>query len=230
MSAAILLIEDDDDLAAALQLTLGREGYEVTHCADGARGFEIATGKDFDLIVLDIMLPNLNGFRICADLRERSIWAPILMLTAKSGEWDQAESLDAGADDYLVKPVSTVVLCSHVRALLRRSQLFESRVLAIGGVVLDRVRHTCTWRECSVELSAKEVEVMAYLMKARGSVPKADLLAGVWGSDFVGGANIAEVYVSHLRKKLEGPFGRRVIETVRGTGYRFVRASTPPER
>jgi two-component system, OmpR family, response regulator len=222
-TASVLVIEDDEDLAAALGLALAREGYAVMPCADGARGLESATTGDFDMIILDIMLPSLNGFRICSELRARSIWTPILMLTAKSGEWDQAESLDAGADDYLVKPVSMVVLCAHVRALLRRSQLFDARVMASGGIVLDPVRHTCASSGRSVELSAKEVEVMAFLMKARDAVTKSDLLAGVWGSDFRGDANIAEVYVSHLRKKLEGPFGRRVIETVRGSGYRFIR-------
>jgi DNA-binding response OmpR family regulator len=218
----VLVIEDDPHFAFALRTALEAVGYVVTWADDGAIGMAQAATTTFDLVVLDIMLPSLNGFRICAELRARSVWTPILMLTAKSGEWDQAESLDAGADDYLVKPVSIVVLLAHVRALLRRAQLFTSRTLVRNGIALDPVRQCCTVEGTTVDLSAKEVEVLAFLMNQTGTVPKRELVSAIWGDDFAGDANIVEVYVSHLRKKLEDPTGRRMIETVRGVGYRLV--------
>jgi two-component system OmpR family response regulator len=217
----ILLVEDDDNLTIGLRRGLERNGFVVDIAADGAIGLERAVALRYDLVVLDIMLPSMNGFKICAELRRRSVWIPILMLTAKSGEWDQAESLDAGADDYLVKPVSMLVFLAHVRALLRRSQVFDTRCLTSAGLTLDPIRHCCSDGHSEVQLSGKEVEVLAFLMARSGVVSKMELIAGVWGHDFPGDPNIAEVYVRHLRRKLEGPFGRRIIETVRGVGYRL---------
>jgi DNA-binding response OmpR family regulator len=221
-SMRILVIEDDETFARGVQLALEADGYRTDIALDGGLGLEMALAHSYDLFVLDIMLPSINGFKICAELRHRSVWTPILMLTAKVGEWDQAESLDTGADDYLTKPVSMVVLLAHVRALIRRAQVFESRHIAIDGLVLDRVRHCCSNGKTEVELSGREAEVLASLMTRRGQlVSKADLVSTVWGEDFQGDGNIVEVYVRHLRKKLESPFGRRIIETVRGAGYRF---------
>jgi DNA-binding response OmpR family regulator len=217
----ILLVEDDENLTTGLRRVLESSGYSVDVAADGAVGLERALTSRYDLVVLDIMLPSLNGFKICAELRAHSVWAPILMLTAKSGEWDQEESLDTGADDYLIKPVSMPVLLAHVRALLRRAQVFDARRLEAVGLTLDPVRNSCSQGEVDVQLSAKEVEVLAFLMTRRGAVSKTELIAGVWGSEFPGDPNIVEVYVRHLRRKLEPPFGRKIIETVRGVGYRL---------
>ena len=179
-------------------------------------------GQRCDLVILDIMLPRMNGFQVCAALRKAGMWAPVLMLSAKTGEWDQDESLEAGADDYLTKPVSMVVLLAHVRALLRRAQLFDQGQLKVGGLILDPVRHTCGDGQTEVSLTSREVELLANLMLNRHRiVPKSELIAQVWGKDFTGDHNIVEVYIGHLRKKLEGPLQRAVIDTVRGTGYLF---------
>ena len=168
------------------------------------------------------MLPVMSGFRVCADIRASGCLVPILMVTAKAGEWDEAESLDTGADDYLTKPVSVVVFLAHVRALIRRSKLFSKTSLTVDGITLDPVRHLCTYRSTEVQLSGREVEVLAYLMGREGSaVDKNDLVFGIWGENFEGDRNIAEVYVRHLRKKLEPQFARKIIETVHGLGYRF---------
>ena len=218
----ILIIEDDEIVARGVQRVLDANGYRTDIAPDGALGLVMALAGSYDLVVLDIMLPSISGFKICAELRHRSVWTPILMLTAKVGEWDQAESLDTGADDYLTKPVSMVVLLAHVRALIRRSQVFESRHITMDGLMLDRVHHRCSNGKTEVALSGREAEVLACLMTRRGHlVSKSDLLSSVWGEDFQGDENIVEVYVRHLRNKLDSPFGRTIIETVRGAGYRF---------
>jgi two-component system, OmpR family, response regulator len=218
----ILVIEDEEEVALGIQRVLGAHGYKVEVALDGADGLQIALNSSPDLVILDILLPSMNGFRVCASLRQAEMWTPILMLTAKSGDWDQVESLEAGADDYLIKPVPMTVLLAHVRALIRRSQLFEARHLCLEGLRLDPIRRCCSAGDVVVDLSGREVEVLACLMLYRDAVvPKEVLLATVWGSDFLGDVNIVEVYVRHLRKKLEAPFGRKVIETVRGIGYRL---------
>jgi two-component system OmpR family response regulator len=218
----ILVIEDDETLAGGIRRALDASGYRTDVALDGATGLEMALSQPYDLHVVDIMLPAVNGFKICEELRRRYVWAPILMVTAKQGEWDQAESLEIGADDYLTKPVSMVVLLAHVKALIRRAQVFEPRHIAVDGLTLDRVRRTCGDRTTEVALSSREAEVLACLMTQHGHVvPKADLVTMVWGDGFRGDGNIVEVYVRHLRNKLERPFGRTVIETVRGAGYRF---------
>jgi DNA-binding response OmpR family regulator len=224
----ILVIEDDETLANGIRRALDANGYQADVALDGATGLAMALANDYDLHLLDIMLPLVNGFKVCQELRRQSVWAPILMLTAKAGEWDQAESLDIGADDYLTKPVSMVVLLAHVRALIRRSRVFESRHIAVDGVTLDRVRRRCRNGANDVALSSREAEVLACLMTESGRlVPKVDLVRMVWGDGFEGDGNIVEVYVRHLRNKLEPAFGRRIIETVRGAGYRFALQDEP---
>jgi two-component system, OmpR family, response regulator len=218
----ILVIEDEEEVALGIQRFLGTHGYQVVVAFDGDEGLREALRSAPDLVILDILLPSMNGFRICASLRRAEMWTPILMLTAKSGDWDQVESLEAGADDYLIKPVPMTVLLAHVRALIRRSQLFEARHLSAEGLRLDPVRGSCSSGNVVVELSGREVEVLAFLMLHRDTtVSKEELLAKVWGSDFLGNVNIVEVYVRHLRRKLESPFGRKIVETVRGRGYRL---------
>lgn len=221
-SGRILVIEDEHEVALGLERVLGSYGYTVAVAFDGHDGFQRALSFLPDLVILDILLPSMNGFLVCSSLREAHMSAPILMLTAKSGEWDHVESLDAGADDYLMKPVSITVLLAHVWALIRRSRLFESRQLEVEGLTLDPIRHSCRVGGVVVDLSGREVEVLACLMLHRDRVlSKEELLARVWGPDFPGDTNIVEVYVRHLRRKLELPLGREIIETVRGIGYRL---------
>lgn len=223
----ILVVEDDPALAVGLQRTLEAAGFECDVVHDGRSGCEQALTGDYALIVLDILLPGLNGFRICELLREEGSKVPVLMLTAKIGEWDEAEGLDTGADDYLTKPASMVVFVAHVRALIRRSLLFEVGPMAVGGITLDPIRRVCEFDSLRVSLSGREVEVLAMLMKAAGRpVDKDDLLSGVWGPDFSGDRNIVEVYVRRLRKKLDPVFGRPVVATVHRSGYRFCPSSS----
>jgi DNA-binding response OmpR family regulator len=221
-STRVLVIDDEPDVARGIQRVLERDGYHIDVALEGQEGLALALSRHCDLAIIDIMLPNLNGFQICASLRQQGMWAPILMLSAKTGEWDQAESLEAGADDYLTKPVSMIVLRAHVRALLRRAQLFENRQLTVDGLTLDPLRHTCGNGQTEVALSVREVELLAILMLQRHRVvPKPELISRVWGTDFEGDENIVEVYVGHLRRKLERPLGRRVVDTIRGSGYAF---------
>lgn len=218
----ILVVEDEVDVASALRRAFEPLDYRVDLAFDGRDGLERALSGEYALVVLDIMLPTTNGLEICVRLRKEEVWTPILMLTAKSGDLDQAESLDAGADDYLTKPVSMAVLVAHVRAILRRAKLFDSRNLVAGGMRLDSIRRRCSDGGTEIELSARETEVLAYLMLHKDViVSKNELIVGVWGSDFHGDSNIVEVYVRHLRRKLEGPFGRRIIDTFRGSGYQL---------
>ncbi len=217
----ILVIEDDDDLAGALCRTLEAEGFEVERCANGRLGLDTATAGEYDLIILDLMLPGLNGYKICRTLRDAGDWTPILMLTAKAGEFDEAEGLETGADDYLVKPASMVVLVARVRALLRRPRRGGVSPQS-GDLVLDPLRRRCLVAGHEVELTSRETELLAFLLDRAGTVvSKSEVLEGVWGDDFAGDPNIVEVYVSHLRRKVDEPFGRSTIQTVRGEGYRL---------
>jgi len=172
--------------------------------------------------VLDIMLPGKNGYDVCAALREAGDWTPVLMLTAKEGEFDEAEALDTGADDYLTKPFSFVVLTARVRALLRRVSRSAPSPVEAGDLRLDPARHRCWRGETEVTLTAREFAVLEYLMRRTGQVvAKSEILEGVWDYDFEGDPNIVEVYIRHLRRKIDEPFGRKAIETIRGAGYRL---------
>jgi DNA-binding response OmpR family regulator len=223
----VLVIEDDVDVATGVRRCLAADGFDVEVACDGAAGLERVRADRFDLIVLDILLPSMNGYRVCATIRSERDDTPILMLTAKAGEYDEAEGLELGADDYLVKPFSMVVLLARVRALLRRPRRRFERS-PVGDFRLDPLRRCCVRGSEPVALTAREMEVLAYLLDRPGEVVrKSELLEGVWGSDFRGDPNIVEVYVGHLRRKLDEPFGRNDIVTVRGQGYRLeVGAST----
>ena len=217
----ILVIEEDKALADAVDQTLSAEGFDVERRTEGLSGFEAARSGEFDLVILDLMLPGMNGFKVCANLRAENVWTPILMLTAKGGEYDIAEGLETGADDYLVKPASMVVLVARVNALLRRPQ---RRVdwPQVGDLSLDPLRKRCLVGDVPVELTSRETEVLAFLLDRPDQVhSKAAVLEAVWGADFDGDPNIIEVYISHLRRKLDEPFGRAMIVTVRGEGYRL---------
>ena len=218
----LLLVEDDTKLAAAVRRGLEAEGFTVEVATDGEEGLWRATEGTFDLVILDIMLPGRNGYRICADLRAAGDWTPILMLTAKHGDLDEAEALDTGADDFLSKPFSFAVLAARVRALLRRGSDRTVAPAAVGDLHVDPARRRAWRAEHEIRLTAREFDVLALLVRRAGQVlSKADILASVWDSDFEGDPNIVEVYVRRLRRKVDEPFDRRSIETVRGAGYRM---------
>jgi DNA-binding response OmpR family regulator len=219
----ILVVEDEASVATGVQRCLSADGFDVEVVPDGAVGLARARTDHFDLIVLDIMLPSMNGYRVCRSIRSDDDWTPILMLTAKSGEYDEAEGLETGADDFLTKPFSMVVLSARVRALLRRPR---RRVdwPAVGDLRLDPLRRRCIRGRDAIDLTAREMEMLAYLLDhVDRTVGKTELLEAVWGKGFAGDPNIVEVYIGHLRRKLDEPLGRRSIETVRGAGYRLNR-------
>jgi two-component system, OmpR family, response regulator len=224
--ARVLIVEDDEDIALGIGRTLKTIGCQVEVAGDGDAGLAMAVSGAFDMVVVDLLLPKMNGFLLCSRLRDVGIWIPVLVLTAKTGEWDEAEALDSGADDFLTKPVSATVLVAHVRAQLRRSRRIGARDLSYGDLRLKIVRHECSVGETTVDLSARETEVLAHLMLRQGEVvSKRDLMLAVWGTDFPGNPNIVEVYVRHLRKKLGELQGEPVIETVWGSGYRLTARS-----
>ncbi|MBP2478914.1 DNA-binding response OmpR family regulator [Crossiella equi] len=219
----VLVVEDERRLAESLQWGLEAEGYAVDLAHDGLEGLALAQEHPYQVIVLDIMLPGLNGYRVCAALRERGVRTPILMLTAKNGEYDEAEALDTGADDFLGKPFSYVVLAARLRALTRRGAAGAAAVLRFDDLVLDPARRTCHRAGQPVALTTKEFAVLECLLRHEGAVvAKSEILAQAWDMAFQGEVNIVEVYVSALRRKLDAPFGRRTIATVRGIGYRLV--------
>ena len=219
----LLVVEDDKKIAAIVKRGLEAEGFSVHVAVDGLDGLWHATEATFDLIVLDIMLPGRNGFQICADLRAAGNWTPILMLTAKDGDLDEAEALDAGADDYLTKPFSFPVLIARVRSVLRRASNRSAPVPLVAGDLRIDPAARRAWRgEHEVALTARQFEVLEFLLRRVGDViSKRDILDGVWDYDFDGDPNIVEVYIRRLRAAIDEPFGRHAIETVRGAGYRL---------
>jgi DNA-binding response OmpR family regulator len=218
----ILVVDDEVRLATGLARTLRREGFAVDVAHDGEQALWLGLEHPYDVIVLDIMLPKLNGFVACRRLREADVWTPILMLTAKDGEHDVAEALDTGADDHLAKPFSLVVLLARVRALLRRSAVERPSVLEVGDLRLDPAAHTCTRGDHDINLTGKEFAVLEYLMRRAGAaVSKAELLAHAWDVNFDGDPNVVEVHLSGVRRKIDASFDRASIETIHGVGYRM---------
>ena len=218
----ILVVEDEENLGLAVRTGLEAEGFEVDLVTDGRAGLEAGMDAGLAAIVLDILLPGMNGFAICAELRQRGITTPILMLTAKDGELDEAEALDTGADDFLRKPFSFVVLVARLRALLRRRERSSGATMIAGDLSLDPRSFRAIRGGTSIDLTPREFALLAVLMSSLGeAITKADLLAEVWGVDFEGDPNIVEVYVGYLRRKIDQPFDRHAIETVRGVGYRL---------
>ncbi len=219
----MLLVEDEVGLADAIVRGLAAEGFEVDAVHDGKEGFERAREHRYAALILDIMLPGMNGYQICRDLRAEGIWTPILMLTAKDGEWDEAEALDTGADDFLSKPFSFVVLVARLRAILRRGAPPRPAVLTIGDLSLDPATRECHRGEAAVDLTAREFALLEHLMRhPQEVVAKADLLEDVWGQEGDADPNVVEVDIGYLRRKVDAPFGRRSIVTVRGAGYRVI--------
>lgn len=219
------MVEDEERLARSLSQGLRAEGYAVDVAADGPTGLERARSGAYDLVVLDVMLPGLNGFRICRRLRAEEHSVPILMLTAKNGEYDEAEALDCGADDFLAKPFSYVVLTARLRALLRRAAAGRPAALAVADLRIDPAARRCTVADTELRLTAKEFGVLECLLRRPDqAVPKTDILDAVWDSAFRGDLNIVEVYIAALRRKLDRAGAHARIDTVRGIGYRLTPA------
>ena len=218
----VLVVEDEPRLAGALRDGLQREGFAVDVAPDGGEALWYARENAYDMILLDIMLPVLNGYKVCEQLRQEGNWTPIIMLTAKDGEWDQVEALDTGADDYITKPFSFQVLLARIRSLLRRGVSERPVKIAVGDLVLDPASKDVTRGGEKVRLSARELSLLEFLMRNAGVVVnKQQILANVWDYDFEGDPNIVEVYIARLRRKVDKPFDRTDIETLRGTGYRL---------
>ncbi|MGH8840773.1 MAG: response regulator transcription factor [Jiangellaceae bacterium] len=218
----ILVVEDEQRMAAGLRAGLEAEGFAVDVASNGVDGLWLARERPPDAIVLDIMLPGLNGYVICRTLRAEQIWTPILMLTAKDGEWDQVEALDTGADDYLTKPFSHAVLVARLRALLRRGTAERPAILAAGDLSLDPAARRAWRGQTELDLTTRETALLEFLLRRRGEVlSKHEILTHVWDFDFDGDPNIVEVYIGHLRRKVDRPFGRTAIRTLRGAGYRL---------
>lgn len=219
----VLVVDDEVNLADSIRRGLAAEGFVADVVHDGEEAVWAATEAAYDVIVLDLMLPKLNGYRVLETLRSRGVWTPILMLTAKDGEYDQADALDLGADDYLTKPFSFVVLVARLRALLRRAAPERPAVLTVGDLTLDPVTREVARGGVSIALTPREHALLEYLMRRAGEVvSKTDLLAGVWDAHFDGPLNVVEVYVGYLRRKIDSPFAVRSLLTVRGFGYRLV--------
>lgn len=218
----VLVVEDERGLADGLRRGLEAEGFAVDIAYSGTDGLWLAREQDYAVILLDIMLPEMNGYEVCGALRAGKNWTPILMLTAKDQDRDQVEALDMGADDYLTKPFSFAVLLARVRALQRRGAAERPTELAAGDVRLDPASRR-VWRgDTPIDVTVREFAVLEYLLRHAGDVvSKRNILENVWDFDFEGDPNIVEVYIGHLRNKLDRPFGRAAIQTLRGAGYRL---------
>jgi two-component system OmpR family response regulator len=218
----VLVVEDEARLVETVRRALTAEGFNVDVAFDGAEGLWAATENTYDAVVLDIMLPKLSGYRVCQQLREAGVWTPVLMLTAKDGEYDQADAFDLGADDYLTKPFSFVVLVARLRALIRRGAPERPTVLVAGDLQLDPARRRVYRGEQEIALTPREFGLLDFLLRHRGDVvTKTEILQNVWDANYDGDPNVVEVYVGYLRRKIDAPYDRRSIETVRGMGYRL---------
>lgn len=219
----VLVVDDEKNLLRAIEAGLEAEGFAVDTATNGVDGLWLARENEYAVIVLDIMLPGMSGYRICEQLRADENWTPVIMLTAKDGDLDQVEALDTGADDYLTKPFSFQVLVARLRALIRRGGGERPTLLTVGDLTLDPASRRVTRGGVPIELTTREFSVLQFLAARPGEVrSKKDVLGGVWDFDFEGDPNIVEVYIRTLRNKVDRPFGRASIETVRGAGYRLV--------
>lgn len=218
----LLMVEDERRLAETLQRGLVAEGFVVDVAHDGAAGLMAAETHEYDVVMLDIMLPTMNGYDICRSMRAANIWTPVLMLTAKDGELDQVDAFDLGADDYLTKPFSFVVLVARLRSLVRRAAPARPPVLTAGDLSLDPRTRMVRRGEASIALTPREFGLLHFLLRHRGDiVSKVEILESVWDLNYEGDENVVEVYVGYLRRKIDQPFGRSAIQTIRGAGYRL---------
>jgi two-component system OmpR family response regulator len=218
----LLVVEDEVKMAGLLRRALEEEGYAVDVASNGADGVWLGTENDYDAVLLDVMLPDLDGFDVCRKLREAGRWSPVLMLTARDAVADRVAGLDAGADDYLTKPFSIAELLARLRALIRRGAVERPAILRVGDLTLDPTTRSVKRAGKEIELTAKEFALLEYLMRHRGEVlSRTRLIEHVWDFAYEGDSNVVDVYVRYLRNKIDRPFRRDSIETVRGAGYRF---------
>jgi two-component system, OmpR family, response regulator len=219
----VLLVEDEPRLSATLSLGLKAEGFVVTAVHTGLDGLHEAIDNSFDVVVLDIMLPGHSGYEVLRRMREQHVWTPVLMLTAKAGEYDETDAFDLGADDYLTKPFSFRVLVARLRALVRRGAPERPVVLTAGSLSLDPTRRRVQRGPAQIALTPREFGLLEFLLRNKEVVvTKAEILRNVWDAHYQGPDNVVEVYVGYLRRKIDVPFGTNTIETVRGVGYRLV--------
>jgi two-component system OmpR family response regulator len=216
----LLLAEDDVKLARALEQGLEHEGYAVDAVSSGEDALELAYQHEYDAVVLDIMLPGIDGFVVCETLRRRDRWVPVLMLTALGEVEDRIRGLDTGADDYLVKPFAFDELVARLRALTRRSPSERPLVIEVGGLMADPITRVVTWAGDSTVLTPREFDLLEVLLRRPGQVvSRAQLLEIVWGEDYAGSHNVVDVYMGYLRRKLDRESAPRLIRTVRGAGF-----------
>ncbi|CQD24785.1 response regulator with CheY-like receiver domain and winged-helix DNA-binding domain protein [Mycobacterium lentiflavum] len=224
----VLLVEDETRLAETLRRGLVAEGFVVDVEHDGHDGLAAAAAGEFDVLVLDITLPSLSGYQVLRELRARQVWTPVLMLSAKDGEYDLADAFDSGADDYLAKPFSFVVLLVRLRALLRPGGPERPTVLTAGTLSLDPAHRRVTRGQTVLTLTPREYRVLEFLLRHKGDVvTESEILRSVWDSNYEGDYNVVEIYIGYLRDKIDIPFGVTTIETVRGAGYRLVCDAEP---
>ena len=218
----VLLVEDEVKLAALLRRGLGEQGFAAEVAATGEEGVALATASAYDAIVLDVMLPGIDGFEACRQMRAQGVWSPVLMLTARSALGDRVAGLDGGADDYLTKPFSFAELLARLRALVRRDRAERMATIEVGELRLDPMARQAWRGEAAIELSVKELALLEVFMRNPGHVlTRAQLLEHAWAYDYQHRSNVIEVYVRYLRRKIDEPFGVRSLETVRGAGYRL---------
>lgn len=222
MSKTVLIVEDERPIVEILKFNLKREGYETLEALDGRTGLELGLSRDPDLVLLDVMLPEMNGFDVCAALRDGGSTAPIIMLTAREEESDKVFGLEAGADDYITKPFAIEELLARIRTALRKRPqgAGAGQKLACGPVVMDVARHVVTCDGKPVELTSREFDVLKLMMENQQIVLSRDtFLTKVWGYDYMGETNVVDVYIRYLRSKLDDAYGVELIHTVRGVGY-----------
>ncbi|WP_395245694.1 response regulator transcription factor [Agromyces sp. MMS24-K17] len=223
----VLIVEDEPRLAEGMRRGLEAEGFAVDLAANGVDGLWLAGQQPYAAIVLDLMLPGLSGFTVCRRLRDDGVWTPVLVVTAKDGVLDQVEALETGADDYLTKPYAFAILVARLRALIRRGDTPRPPVLRVGDLSLDPATRRVERGGAEIDLTAREFAVLEFLFRHAGEVVgKRRILDGVWDFGFDGDPNIVEVYIRHLRNKIDRPFGRASIETLRGAGYRLADDAT----
>lgn len=219
----VLLVEDEARLSATLSMGLRAEGFVVVAVGTGTEGLHEATENIFDVVVLDIMLPGHSGYEVLRRMRAREVWTPVLMLTAKDGEYDETDAFELGADDYLTKPFSFRVLVARLRALARRGAPERPVVMTAGSLSLDPARHTVQRGSSPISLTPREYGLLEFLMRKKDVVvTKAEILHNVWDAHHQGPDNVVEVYMGYLRRKIDIPFGTNTIETLRGVGYRLI--------
>lgn len=225
----VLVVDDEPALRESLRRGLVAGGWVVETAPDGEVALDVVADGDFDVVVLDIMMPRRSGYEVVRELRRRADWTPVLMLTAKDGEYDEADAFDLGADDYLVKPFSFIVLEARLRALVRRGAPERPATFVAGDLEVDPAAREVRRGGHRITVTAREYAVLEFLVRNSNQVvSKAQIMRAVWDAAYDGDDNIVEVYVGYLRRKIDTPFGARAIETVRGQGYRLVDSDTAP--